>query len=75
MRVTVDHRGEAGCCRIEIELGDVVQKIELVFADRDDRGGRETRRPSARIDVAANREGGGDMGELSIRPAVPMSPA
>ena len=62
MRVTVDHRGEAGCRRIEIELGDIMQKIELVFPDRDDRGGRETRRPRARVDVAANRERGRDTG-------------
>jgi hypothetical protein len=64
MRVTINHRGEAGCRRIEVELSDIMQKIEFVFADRDDRGGRETRRPMARIDVAANRKRRRDTGEL-----------
>lgn len=64
MAVSIDHRTESGCLRLEIKLIEVVQHINGNATDLNDLRLRQLLRPRSFVDVSANRGHGRNQREL-----------
>ena len=63
VRVSEDHRGEAGGHGVEVERGPVVQHVKLQAARLDHVGDRQRRGPDRGVDVATHRQGRSDLAQ------------
>ena len=75
VRMAADHRGESGGYRVEVELSQVVQHVEVRALDPDHFRVGQSFRPQAAIDVAANRGYRGHLCKAAKIPGSPTSPA